>query len=399
MVNNKRIHVIMNVTHCCNLACQYCYYNKEMDRKPGNMSLSTVERIFEQVAKSSASSVDFTIHGGEPLLRDSRYYTEFFRLQQLYLGKRKVNNSIQTNGTLIDEYFIKNYVGLKKEGINLGIGISLDGPREIHDTFRLYKKSRTGSFEDVMNNIELMDKESLSIAILGVAPLTIPERATLLYNFFKSIKNLHFLDMLVPRYDSFPSIPDNSLSMIYITVFNSWFFDKSAYFDIRFFCSVILAFLSGKGNLCTFQNDCITNNMMLSIRSDGDASFCDSFPKVKLGNIWKDDVDCLVDKNNKVRKGLSIKEEKRLEGCLFCKWFNMCNGGCPSNHVPGADLPQYFCEEYQRIFSHIESMLNSVHLCVKEGLGEESLKKIVNPRLQMYLRSHRIEREKCQHSN
>lgn len=399
MVNNKRIHVIMNVTHGCNLACQYCYYSKEMARKPGNMSLSTVERIFEQVTKSSASSVDFSIHGGEPLLRDSRYYTEFFGLQQMYLGKRKVNNSIQTNGTLIDEYFIKNYVALTRRGIKLGIGISLDGPREIHDSFRLYKKSRRGSFDDVMNNIELLDRQSISIAILAIAPLTMPEQATVLYNFFKSIKNLHFLDMLVPRYDSFPYFPDNSLSMIYTTMFDSWFFDKNASFDLRFFCSVILAFLTGKGSICTFQNDCISNNMILSIRPDGDVSFCDCFPEVKLGNIWKDDVDCLVDKNNKLRRGLSIKEKERLEGCLFCKWYHICNGGCPYNHVQGNGQPHIFCEEYQKIFSHIEGRLKSVPVCTKEGLGEDTLKKIINPRLEKYLRSQRIEREKCQHSN
>ncbi len=394
MADNNKVQVIMNVTHSCNLACRYCYYREEMSQKPGNMSLPTVEMVFKQLAKSSFASVNISIHGGEPLLRDTQFYNDFFGLQLKYLHDKEISNSIQTNGTLIDECFIDNYLKLTGEGINLGIGLSLDGPREIHDFSRLYRKGLSGSFDDILKNINLLEKHGIDIAVLAVAPLQMAERANVLYDFFKSIKNMHFLDLLVPKYDAIPTVSDDSLSRVYNEVFDDWFFDENAFFNIRYYANFILAFLTGRGNICTSQADCFSNKKMISVGPDGSISFCDSLPDYTLGNVWGNDVDSLIDKNNRIRRRQSIKEAERLETCMFCKWYNICGGDCPYNHVPGSGKVQYWCEEYQKIFEHLEDKVRSIQISEKDGLNEEVLEKIINPSLKAYLVSLKKERKK-----
>lgn len=393
MPNTSRLHVILNVTHGCNLACRYCYYSREMAAQPGTMPLSTIEKVFRDAAASPAGVFQFTIHGGEPLLRRPSFFTEFFRLQRTHLAGKRVTNSIQTNGTLIGEAFVNTYLALIESGVHLGLGISLDGPASIHDRARVYKNDGRGSFAAVMRGIELLARHGIPVGVLAVAHLPAADSAPLLYPFFRSVRNLHSLDLLVPRFGSFPSAPDHGLSRIYTTLFDAWFHDDEASFDIRFFCSVIMAFLTGHGRICTFQKNCIRNNNLISIRPNGDVSFCDSYPEVVLGNIATESVDALTDGNHKQRRRLSMSEEARIERCLFCKWYAMCHGGCPTNHVPASGEPHYFCSDYQRIFAHVAQALESAQIRAGDGLSDENIDKFLNPCLRNYLRVRRTELE------
>jgi uncharacterized protein len=364
-----------------------------MATKPGHMSLEVVERVFESISRSSATAVDFSIHGGEPLLHTPSYFRDLFTLQRQYLRGRVTQNSIQTNGTLLDETFIAAYEAIVGADTHLGLGLSLDGPQAVHDGSRRYRKTGGGSFHDVMRGLDLLHRHGIQVAILAVAPLPWPDCGRDLYHFFKALPNVHLVDVLVPSGDSFPDAPEGSLTKMYTELFDAWFFDGNASFEVRFFCSIIQALLTGSGTLCTFQEDCVINNIMLSIVPDGDTSFCDSFTEVKLGNIWTHSVDELAARNHPERMRFSVVERRRIEACLFCKWFNVCHGGCPAAHMPGSRSPHHFCSEYQRIFSHVDARLREIDIAASHGLGEENLTRLVNPRLSDHLRKLRYGRE------
>lgn len=137
---NERIEIVLNVTNGCNLDCHYCCYANEMEQRPSNMSLQTVERIIQNVARSSAKSINFSIHGGELLLRKTSYLKDIFTLQQKYLDEKEVRNSIQTNGTLFNKEFINTYKEIEQLGVHIGLGVSLDGPKQIHSCIKNISK-------------------------------------------------------------------------------------------------------------------------------------------------------------------------------------------------------------------------------------------------------------------
>ncbi|MEW8028637.1 MAG: radical SAM protein [Candidatus Thiodiazotropha sp.] len=394
----KRIEIVLNVTNGCNLDCHYCYYANEMKNRPSNMRIGMVESVMRKVANSDAESIHFSIHGGEPLLRKSHYLHNIFKLQQHYLHDRDVRNSIQTNGTLFDEEFIADYKAIVSSGVNVGLGVSLDGPKYIHDSSRVYKKDTHGSYEDVMRGIELLAENNIEIALLSVANLNYAAQSHELYPFYKSLTNVHFLDLLVPRKDSFPAAYKNSLSILFNRVFDDWFYDADSRFEIRFFCSVIIALLTEKSVLCTFQENCILNQNMISIAPDGESSFCDSFPLVSLGNIQDDSVDTLIDRRNKTRMKWSVKEEQRMEHCLFCKYYKVCHGGCPADYSTEGIIGPFFCDQYKKIFNHIETAMYETGVVREHGLCEDNILKFPNPALQSYL-MHRGMRNQSKDNN
>jgi uncharacterized protein len=347
--------------------------------------MDTVEAVMKNAAKSDAKSFQFSIHGGEPLLRKTEYLTQLFETQSRYLKDREVRNSIQTNGTLFSDEFISTYKDIQKTGVRLGLGVSLDGPKHIHDASRVYKKNPEGSYDDVMRGLTLLADHKIEVALLSVVNLNYADAAEEIYPFYKSLKNVHFLDLLIPRKDSFPDADKDSLSQLLCRVFDDWYDDDESHFEIRIFCSVIIGLLTDKSVLCTFQENCIENQNMISVAPDGEASFCDSFPQVSLGNAIYDPIDQLIDRRNKTRMSWSIKEEQRLEQCLFCTWYKICHGGCPADYSTQSKIGPYFCDQYKIIFNHIEKRLNQDGLLRGAGLNEGNINKISNPALTNYL--------------
>lgn len=388
LVPIKRMHVILNVTHGCNLACHYCYYAPEMSKKQAHMhmSLDTVEHIFKKLADSEAQSFEFSIHGGEPLLREPEYYKSLFALQRKYLNGRIETNALQTNGTLMNDEFIDAFQQIESEGSKLSIGVSLDGPEEVHDRARPYRRKNAGSFKDVMRGIELLDKRGIPIGLLAVAPLHFGGSGGDLYAFYKALPNVQHFDLLVPSADAYPEVLPGVLARLYNGFFDAWFNDASPGFDVRFFSSIVSSLLTGKGTLCTFQKDCAVNGKMISITPSGDVSFCDSFPEVVLGDVWHNRVDELVSSRQRGRVRMARLEQKRTEGCLFCKWYGICHGGCPEQQLGNGRRPR-FCADYAQIFEYVDRHLQEIGIEKDKGLAQTNLGRLSNPALVHLLKS------------
>ena len=173
----------------CNLACKYCYYLEkshiyadEPARERFSMSDQTLENFIRQYIEAQTQpSVLFTWHGGEPLMRPLSFYERVLKLQRQYARGHVIENCLQTNGTMLTDewcdFFRRN---------NWLIGISIDGPQELHDE---YRRARGGqpSFYKVMRGIELLKKHGVEWNAMGVVNDYNADYPLEVYHFYKDI--------------------------------------------------------------------------------------------------------------------------------------------------------------------------------------------------------------------
>ena len=170
----------------CNLRCTYCYYLEKSNLYPAapaqTMSDELLERfIRDYIAAQAGDAVSFAWHGGETLLRSRDFYRRVIELQRRYADGRQIDNSIQTNGTLLDDAWCEFF----RENGWL-VGISLDGPPEAHD---LYRRDRQGgpTFEAVMRGVALLQKHGVEWNALAVVNRRNADDPAGFYRFFRSI--------------------------------------------------------------------------------------------------------------------------------------------------------------------------------------------------------------------
>jgi uncharacterized protein len=174
----------------CNLNCDYCYYlEKEnlYNNRNQVMSENLLERFIKQYIDSQTMpDIMFTWHGGETLMRPISFYKKAIELQKKYANGRNIDNSIQTNGTLLNDDWCKFF----KEN-NFLVGISIDGPKDFHDEYRRDKMGRP-SFHRVMKGIELLKKHGVEFNCMAVVNDYNVDYPLEFYNFF-NIFNSHQL--------------------------------------------------------------------------------------------------------------------------------------------------------------------------------------------------------------
>ena len=167
--------LVIQPTSLCNLNCSYCYVPDRNDA--GRLEMTTLQNLFKLLSDSSIvsseSEVEVLWHAGEPLSLGLDFYLQAFELIKNCVGDRfKIKHTIQTNATLLTprwcEFFLRN---------NVGVGVSLDGPKNLHDAHRPRRDGK-GSFEAVMNGIALLKRSSIPVSalcVLSVASLRQPD--------------------------------------------------------------------------------------------------------------------------------------------------------------------------------------------------------------------------------
>jgi uncharacterized protein len=355
MEKSNFIQIVWNITHDCNMACTYCYYNEEMNSKPGTMNLELVETLLKNLAASSFQKIKFSFHGGEPLTIGLEYFKKIINLQKTLLKEKDYINTIQTNGTLLSYDFLQ----FAKEN-NLQIGISLDGPKEIHDNYRFYKDG-SGTFDSVFKNINILCKNDIKYNVFAVCNDLMASNIDKVYAFFKSLEGLHGMDFILPNSRGRNILTQNNLSYILVNIFDKWVNDSKCSFDIRILKTITLNLLNIPQFLCTFINGCAINFPVISIDPYGNVYPCDSNVMLyQLGNIRTDKMEYFLF-NNRQRQKLNRLDLARIEKCRFCKWYRYCNGGCPNNHETNG-IVNYYCTDLKNIFIHIETTLKEMSI-------------------------------------
>ncbi|MDD5095039.1 MAG: radical SAM protein, partial [Dehalococcoidia bacterium] len=246
----------------CNLQCRYCYYLKKENLygkdKPFRMPDDVLEQYIEQhIHISEAPVVRFSWHGGEPTVLGVDYFRKIVALQRRHqpVG-RQISNGIQTNGTLLDEDWCHF---LAAEGF--GVGLSLDGPKELHDSYRVNKKQEP-THEQTMRGYTLLQKHRIPFDILCVVHDQNVRHATEVYRFFKQIgaSHLGFLPLVEFQPDrravSDRTVPAKTFGDFLCTIFDEWLSQDIGRVKVQIFEEAIGTAFGQDHELCIFRKTC-----------------------------------------------------------------------------------------------------------------------------------------------
>lgn len=367
----------------CNLACDYCYYLEKANLYKGVESHVMSERLLERFVKEyiqsqTMSEVMFTWHGGEPLLRPLSFYQKALELQKKYAQGRVINNSLQTNGTLLTEEWCRFF-----KDNNWLIGVSIDGPQRLHDA---YRKNRRGqpSFAEVMRGIELLNQYGVDWNAMAVVNRFNADYPLEFYHFFRSI-NCRFIQFTPVverifehqdgRHFASPMQEEGELADYSVTpeqwghflctIFDEWARHDIGEYFIQIIESTFANWMGVPSGVCSLAKTCGHAGVM---ELNGDVYCCDHyvFPEYKLGNIYLHSLAEMM-YGDKQRKFGLMKYDSLPKQCKTCEFLFACHGECPKNRfattADGEKGLNYLCKGYYQFFKHakpfIEAFINS----------------------------------------
>lgn len=379
----------------CNLNCAYCYY-LEKERlyafsSSMQMSDTVLERyVAEYIAMQPVPEVLFSWHGGEPLLRSIDFYRKALKFQDYYGRGRKIENTLQTNGLLLNEEWCRFF-----KDHNFLIGISIDGPEHCHDIFRK-RKDGSGSFKAVMKGIELLRKFEVEFNTLSVIHSYNVDYPLDIYHFLKEVGSgfMQFSPIverttqqknrlsLLTMMEDYPDAAMTSTSVdpvkfgaFYIAIFNEWIRQDVGRYFVQLFDATLANIHNGKPGVCIFAQECGNAAVM---EFNGDVYCCDHFvfPEYFLGNIQEKSLYEMM-MSEKERQFGKNKREQLPTICLHCDFLNVCNGECPKNRIvktgeKGRNL-NYLCSGYKAFFKHAAPYMEYMHQQLLKGEAPEKV--------------------------
>ena len=362
----------------CNLRCKYCYYLEKnalyTEQKNHVISDEMLDKfIREYIEAQTSPDVLFCWHGGETLMRPISFYRRAIELQRKYARGRRIDNTIQTNATMLTdewcEFFREN---------NFLLGVSIDGPQEFHDE---YRRTATGkpTFHKVMQGIRLLNKHNVEWNALAVVNDFNADYPLEFYNFFKEI-GCHYIQFtpiverrierndglsLAPGMEEGGELVDFSVTpeqwgKFLCTIFDEWVrHDVGTYF-IQIFDATLANWAGVQPGLCSLAKECGHAGVM---EFNGDVYSCDHFvyPEHLLGNINEKTITEMM-YGEKQREFAKLKHELLPQQCRECPVEFACHGECPKNRFtrdkygnPGLN---YLCKGYRQFFEHVKPYMD-----------------------------------------
>jgi len=362
----------------CNLRCRYCYYLEKKKLYPDTdhflMAYNILEEYIKQhIEASTESTINFSWHGGEPLLAGINFYRNVLRLQSSYNREgRRIVNGIQTNGTLLNEEWCRFFA---EEGFI--IGMSIDGPEEPHNKFRRTKDDRT-TWHKVISGFQLLKKHSVIPEILCVVNSENVKNPLVIYDFFKHIgaKYITFLPLVEPETDSEGgvsrnSVPSEEFGHFLCEVFDTWVENDIGEIKIQVFEEVARTAFDQEHTLCIFKINC---GGVPVVEHNGDFYSCDHYVDKDslLGNIMDHSLTSFLESERQKLFGLS-KSISLPEYCIECEVRAMCNGECPRNRFiltpEGEPGLNYLCKGYRCFFNHCRPFVEAIAEAWKNQTG------------------------------
>lgn len=348
--------LIKPASSACNIACKYCFYQKLTDGRQvknyGKMTLETAEQLVKNAIDYADDFVCFAFQGGEPTLAGLDFYREVIKFQQKYNTKNlEIQNTIQTNGTLIDEEWAK-FLGEH----HFLVGLSLDGGKSVNDYCRVDAKGES-IFAREMETIELLERYRVDYNIVSVVTAKSVEKLPFIYQFFKK-KGFRYLQF-IPCMDekrgekSEFSLTPEAYGAFLCELFDLWYEDfVSGYqIDIRMFSNLAQMAAGYQPEECGMCGHCTT---YFVVEADGSVYPCDFYAvdEWKLGTVKENFKDLYEGElSQKFMKDSNQLSEK----CLSCRHFALCRGGCRRWREPlggEEDNLNYLCPGFELFFEH-----------------------------------------------
>ena len=343
----------------CNIDCSYCFYKKLCRTREsfshGRMSEETLEVLVKNAMDYGQGIVSFAFQGGEPMLAGPDFFRLAVSLQKKYAKKGlAAENTIQTNGTLIDEEWARFFA---EEGFL--VGVSLDGPKKLHDSCR---KSAEGSatFTRVMDGISLLKKYHVPTNIATVITEEISRKASYLYKFYKR-NNFEYIQVIpcmgntwetggdIRAAENEFSVRPLSYGRFLCELFDLWYDDfiSGDNMEIRTFSNYAQLAAGFAAEECGMNGRC---TCYFAVEADGSVYPCDFYciDEYRLGSVKEPFSELAASK-----KTLDFVHRSDLlpRECLACPYLRLCHGGCAHFREPVSRL-NYFCEGYKLFFDH-----------------------------------------------
>lgn len=358
----------------CNLACKYCYYLEKNKLYPTAQRHLMSDEMLEQFTREyieaqTMNQVLFTWHGGEPLLRSIDFYRKALSLQQKYAGGRRIDNVIQTNGTLLTdewcEFFAQNH---------WLVGISIDGPQPDHDHYRLTAAGKP-SWKKVMQGVKLLKKHGVEWNAMAVVNAYNANHPLEFYRFFKEngcqfLQFTPIVERLTRHEDgrNLASLADKdeiSLSEASVTpeqwgyflcaIFDEWVRKDVGKIFVEIFDCTLANWMGISPGICAYSKECGHAGVM---EHNGDVYSCDHFvfPEYKLGNIRDHSlIDMLYGEQQ--QEFSRLKHSSLPRQCKECDMEFACHGECPKNRFMkdkyGDSGLNYLCLGYYHYYQHV----------------------------------------------
>ena len=358
----------------CNLACKYCYYlekNKLYPTAQRHLMSDEMLELFtrEYIEAQTMNQVLFTWHGGEPLLRSIDFYRKALSLQQKYAGGRRIDNVIQTNGTLLTdewcEFFAQNH---------WLVGISIDGPQPDHDHYRLTAAGKP-SWKKVMQGIKLLKKHGVEWNAMAVVNAYNANHPLGFYRFFKEngcqfLQFTPIVERLTRHEDgrtlasladkdeislSEASVAPEQWGYFLCAIFDEWVRKDVGKIFVEIFDCTLANWMGISPGICAYSKECGHAGVM---EHNGDVYSCDHFvfPEYKLGNIRDHSlIDMLYGEQQ--QEFSRLKHSSLPRQCKECDMEFACHGECPKNRFMkdkyGDSGLNYLCPGYYHYYQHV----------------------------------------------
>jgi uncharacterized protein len=367
------LRLIFKCTRRCNLECEYCVDRLQSPER--NFNVELIATIFNEIAEDPViKSFQFIWHGGEPLLLGVEFFKKIIFLQKKFFeGKIKFTNLLQTNATLISEIWVEFF-----KIYNFHIGVSLDGPSQIHNKQRPIKGGMD-SFNRCLRGIRHLKERGLHFGVLTVVTNNIMNfGAQQLLNFYKAhgINNFGLLSLHDLPNDYGQRIKYNrSYSDFMVSMLKLWLEEDDIKLTVREFDSKLDLFFGLPHRLCKDGGLCV--GKYFGVEADGTVWHCDKFLNQNnflLGNIF----NCSFADIKTSEKLFKLAKQEiaiRMQ-CAGCDWFHLCKGGCLADLIEfneaGGQIGTDDCLQF-RIYDTFSNFLGSSPVIIKAALEELSI--------------------------
>ncbi|HEV2247962.1 MAG TPA: anaerobic sulfatase-maturation protein [Terriglobia bacterium] len=364
----------------CNLDCKYCFYLEKENLYPAQRDVTgwampndVLESYIRQyIEAQSLPAVSFAWQGGEPTLLGVDYFRKVVGLQKKYAGGRRIANAFQTNGVLLDdewgEFLAEN---------KFLVGLSIDGPRELHDCYRVDKGGQP-TFDHVMRGLEFLRKHGVEFNTLTVLHRKNSQHPLKVYRFLKEVGSgfIQFIP-IVERVAAKPnrdglvligpgqepaarvsawSVEPAQYGRFLCAIFDEWVRQDVGRCFVQIFDVALESWLGMDQSLCVFRETC---GSAMAMEHNGDLYSCDHYvyPEYMLGNILERPLESLAHSTAQQKFGAD-KRDTLPRYCRECEVRFACNGECPKHRfvrTPDGEAGlNYLCAGYKKFFKHID---------------------------------------------
>jgi uncharacterized protein len=387
----------------CNLDCTYCYYLHKEDLLGSNSKFLISDEILgthirQYIEGQDRDEVVFSWQGGEPTLLGIEFFERVVELENKYKKPRqRIENDLQTNGTLLDD----DWGAFLKKNRFL-VGLSIDGPPELHDCYRVAKDGKP-TFDKVFGAAQMLHRHGVPFNTLSVINRVNAKRPLDVYRFLKNEvgpREMQFIPCVEPKvfrdvatqkwdpailpvFDSSAAHPGNPESVVtdwsidpddwgnfLCKVWDDWYRRDSGKVFVNLFETAVAQWMGQDAQVCIYHEFC---GKGVALEHDGSVYSCDHYvyPEYKLGNIRETSSSRMVFSKQQQEFGFN-KFKSLPKQCRQCRYLFACNGECPKNRlirtIEGEPGLNYLCSGLQKFWRHIDR--DAKEICERIGKGE-----------------------------